>query len=192
VSGAFKKYCKENGIQQQFTISHTPQQNGIAERKNRTLVECARNMLQGKQILNGFWAKAVNTAVYLKNISPTKKLEFQTPFEVFNGYKPQVKHLRIFGCKAFSHIPKDDRRKLDAKSLECVFVGYCNDHKAYKLFHPSTHKLIASRDVVFHEHTDTSNKTEQWHSLTNNDEYVKLNSIVQEQEVEEPQEKQKE
>jgi len=149
-------------------------------------------MLQGKQISNGFWAEVVNTAVYLKNISPTKKLEFQTPFEVFNGYKPQVKHLRIFGCKAFSHIPKDDRRKLDAKSLECVFVGYCNDHKAYKLFHPSTHKLIASRDVVFHEHTDTSNKTKQGHSLANNDEYVKLNSIVQEQEVEEPQEKQEE
>ena len=61
MSGAFKKYCKENGIQQQFTVSHTPQQNGIAERKNRTLVECAHNMLQGKQILNGFWAEAVNT-----------------------------------------------------------------------------------------------------------------------------------
>ena len=143
-------------------------------------------MLQGKQISNGFWAEAMNTDVYLKNISPTKKLEFQTPFEVFNAYKPQVKNLRIFGCKAFSHIPKDDMRKLDAKSLECVFVGYWNYHKVYKLFHPSTHKLIASRDMVFHEH---SNKTKQWHSLTNNDEYVKLNSIVQEQEVEEPQEK---
>ena len=88
VFGAFKKYCKENGIQQQFTVSHTPQQNGIKERKNKTLVECARNMLQGKQISNGFWAEALNTAIFLKNISLTKKLEFQTPFEVFNGYKP--------------------------------------------------------------------------------------------------------
>ena len=135
-------------------------------------------MLQGKHISNGFWAEVVNIVVYLKNISLTNKLEFQTPFEVFNGYKPQVKHLRIFGCKAFSHIPIDDRRKLDAKSLECVFVGYCNDHKGYNLFHPNTHKLIASRDVVLREHTDTSNKTKQWHSLTNNDEYVKLKSIV--------------
>ena len=137
-------------------------------------------MLQPKQISSGFWAEDVNNDVYLKNISLTRKLEFQSPFEVFNGYKTQVKHLLIFGCKTFFHIPKDDRRKFDAKSLECVFVGYYNDHKAYKLFHPSTHKLIASRDVMFHEHTDTSNKTEQWHSLTNNDEYVKLNSIVQE------------
>jgi transposase InsO family protein len=192
VSGAFKKYCKENGIQQQFTVSHTPQQNGIAERKNRTLVECARSMLQGKHISNGFWAEAVNTAVYLKNISPTKKLEFQTPFEVFNGYKPEVKHLRIFGCKAFAHIPKDDRRKLDAKSLECVFVGYCNDQKAYKLFHPSSHKIIASRDVVFHEHTDNSDKTDQGNTYANNDEHVKLSPIVEEQEVEQPQENQQE
>ena len=82
-----------------------------------------------------------------------------------------------------------NQRFVDAKSLECVFVGYCNDHKAYKLFHPSTHKLISNRDVVFHEHTYASNQTEQGNSLTNNDEYVKLNSIVQDQEVEEPQEK---
>ena len=93
VSGDFKKYCKENGIQQQFIVSHTPQQNEIVERKNKTLVECACIMLQGKHISNGFWEEAVNTNVYLKHISPTKKLEFQTPFEVFNGYKPQVKHL---------------------------------------------------------------------------------------------------
>jgi transposase InsO family protein len=180
LSGAFKKYCKENGIQKQFIVSHTPQQNGIVERKNRTLVECAHSMLQGKHISNGFWAEALNTAVYLKNISPTKKLEFQTPFEVFNGYKPEVKHLRIFGCKSFAHIPKDDRRKLDAKSLECVFVGYCNDQKTYKLFHPSSHKIIASRDVVFHEHTDNSDKNDQGNTYANNDEHVKLSPIVEE------------
>ena len=91
--------------------------------------------------------------MYLKNRSPTKKLELQTPFEVFYGYKPEISHLRIFGSRDFAHIPKDDRRKLDAKSIECIFVGYCDDQKAYKLFRPSSHKLIASRDVVFHENT---------------------------------------
>ena len=84
MSGAFNKYCKENGIQQHFTVSHTPQQNGIAERKNITLVECARSMLQGKQILNSFWAKAVNTAIYLKNIDVTNNLEFQMVFEILD------------------------------------------------------------------------------------------------------------
>ena len=136
-------------------------------------------MLQGKNISNMFWVDAINTTVYLKNISPTKKLDLQTSFEVFYGYKPEVKHLRIFGCQVFAHIPKDERRKLDAKLLECVFVGYCTNHKTYKLFHPCPHKLIGSRDVVFHEHGDTSDTTDQRHILTGNDEYVKLNSIVQ-------------
>lgn len=87
-------------------------------------------MLQGKNISIGFCVEAINTAVYLKNRSPTKKLELQTPFEVFHGYKPEISHLRIFGSRAFAYIPKDDRRKLDAKSIECIFVGYCDDQKA--------------------------------------------------------------
>jgi transposase InsO family protein len=82
-SGAFIRYCKNNGIQQQFTVPHTPQQNGVAERKNRTLVECACSILKGKNIFNGFWAEAISTVVYLKNRSPTKLLEHKTPFEVF-------------------------------------------------------------------------------------------------------------
>ena len=114
-------------------------------------MECARNMLQGKNIYNGFWAEAINTVVYLNNRSQTKKLELQTPFEVFYGYKTENSHLRIFGSRGFAHIPKYNRRKLDAKSIECIFVGYCDDQKEYNLFHPSSHKLIASRDVVFYE-----------------------------------------
>jgi len=111
-------------------------------------------MLQGKNIYNGFWAKTINTTVYLKNRSQTKRLEVQTFFEVFHGYKPEVNHLRVFGCKAFAYVPKDERRKLDEKSIERIFVGYCTNKKSYKLFHPSSHKLIASRDVVFHENAD--------------------------------------
>jgi len=172
-SKAFNTYCKSNGIQQQFTVPHTPQQNGVAERWNRTLVESARSMLQGKNISNGFWAEAVNTAVYLKNRCPTKQLVFQTPFEVLHGYKPDVSHFKVFGCTAFAHIPKANRRKLDAKSIKCVFIGYCTNQKAYKLFDPSSHKLFASRDVVFHEQADKSNiKNDAWH--ISNDAHIKL------------------
>ena len=124
-SGAFRRYCTENGIQQQFTVIDTLKKNGVAERRNKTLVECARSMLQGKKISNGFWVEAINTIVYLKNRSPPKKLELQTPFEVFYG--SETSHLIIFGSRDFAHIPKDDRRKLDAKSIECIFVGYCDD-----------------------------------------------------------------
>jgi len=107
------KYRKDHGILQQFIVPHTPQQNGVTERKNRTLVVCARSMLKGKDLSNGFWAEALNTAVYLKNRSPTKSLEFKTPYEALYGFKPVVKHLIVFGSKAFAHIPKEDRRKLD-------------------------------------------------------------------------------
>ena len=74
------KYCKDHGILQKFIVPHTPQQNGVAKRKNKTLVECARSILKGKDLSNGFWAEAFNTAVYLKNRRPTKILEFKTPF----------------------------------------------------------------------------------------------------------------
>jgi transposase InsO family protein len=128
-SGAFKSYYKFHGIKQQFMVPHTPQQNGVAERRNRTLVECASSILQGKNISYGFWTKGLNTVVYLKNQSPTKKLDFQTPFEILHGYKPDVSNLIVFGSTAFSHIPKDERRKNDAKSIKCVFIGYCTDKK---------------------------------------------------------------
>ena len=132
-----------------------------------------------KKNSNGFWAEAINTIVYLKNRSPTKKLELKTPFEIFYGYKPEISHLRIFGCRAFAYIPKDDRRKLDAKSIECVFVGYYDYQKAYRLFHPSSHKLIASRDVVFHENRDISNMMNNADEEQMPDENVKIDKIVQ-------------
>ena len=150
-SGDFNKYCKDNGIVQQFTVPHTPQQNGVAERKNRTLVECARSMMKGKNLSNAFGAEAINTAVYLKNRSPTRCLDSVTPFEALYGSKTAVNNLKVFGCKAFAHIPKENRRKLDAKATKCIFIGYCSKFKAYKLFDPTTHKVFASRDVLFHE-----------------------------------------
>lgn len=108
-------------------------------------------LFKGKNLTNGFWAEAVNTATYLKNRSPTKCLDYKTPFEALFGFKPAVSHVRVFGCKAFAHVPKEDSKKLDSKAIKCTFVGYCSEFKAYKLFNPSTHKVFASQDVVFHE-----------------------------------------
>lgn len=128
----FMKLCKSHGIFQQYTVPHTPQQNGVSERKNITLVECARSMLQGKGLSNTFWAEAINTAIYLKNRSPTRYLGFKTPFEALYGFKLAVNHLRVFGSKAFAHIPKADRKKLEPKIVRCIFVGYGTKFKAYK------------------------------------------------------------
>ena len=149
--GGFIKYCKDHGIVQQFIVPHTPQQNGVAERKNRTLVDCARSMLKGRNLSNGIWAKAINTAIYLKNRSPTKSIDYKTPFQVLFVFKPAVSHFRVFGCKAFVHVAKENRNKLDSKAIKCTFIRYYSEYKAYKMFDPSDHKVFVSRYVVFHE-----------------------------------------
>ena len=123
-------------------------------------------MMKGKNLSNGFWTKAIIIAVYLKNRIRTKCLDLKTPIEALYGFKLVVHHLRVFGSRAFAHIPKENRMKLDAKSIKCIFVGYCPDFEAYKMLNKSTHKVFTSRDVIFHEHVDEGNKDrnyEEWH-----------------------------
>ena len=97
-SDEFEKYLKKEGIKHQLTIPKCPEQNGIAERLNRTLVEMMRSMLADSELLKSFWAEALATAVYLQNRSPTKPVEGKTPYEVIYGEKPKVENLRVFGC----------------------------------------------------------------------------------------------
>jgi len=140
-----------------------------------TLVEFACNLLKSKNLSNGFWAETINIVVYFKNRSTTNILDLKTHFEVIYGYKHEVGHLRIFCSKAFAHIPKDERRKLDAKSVKCIFIGYCDDHKAYKMFDLGSHKLIARRDVIFHENTnDDISKYDVWYTPYDNEDHVKI------------------
>ena len=151
VNHAMINYLKLHGIRFEKTVPYTPEQNGVAERSNRTVVEKARCMLEESNLDRSYWAEAVNTAVYLKNRSPTIAVSNVTPEESWTGRKPDVSNLRIFGCKAFAHVPKANRRKLDPKSTECVFVGYCETSKGYRLIDKNTKKLIVSRDVIFFE-----------------------------------------
>jgi len=127
-----------------------PQQNGVAERANRTIMECARNIFtQGLEL--EFWGEAMNTTVYIKNPCPTKALNSKTPQEAWSGRKPDVSHLRIFCCKAFAHVPDEKRTKLESKSMPCVFLGYYEGTKAYRLVCLETKRIIKSRDVMFIE-----------------------------------------
>ena len=112
-SNEFQNYCKDARIKRQLTVRHTPQQNGVAERKNRTIVEMARSMLTSKGLPNSYWAEAVNTAVYLLNRSPTKVVPNRTLYQAWYKRKPQVNHLKIFGCVAYSLIPSQKREKFD-------------------------------------------------------------------------------
>lgn len=151
VSTKFNDYLESNGIRHELTVPKTPQQNGTAERMNRTLVETVRSMMLHAGLPNKFWAEALSTATYLKNRSPTKAVENVTPYEAWTGEKPDVSHLRVFGCDAYAHIPKDERRKLDAKSRKCILVGYGETTKGYRLFDPERGKVCLSRDVIFNE-----------------------------------------
>ncbi|MCO5605635.1 hypothetical protein L7F22_059818 [Adiantum nelumboides] len=115
-SKEFEELCWNQGIWRQYTCAYTPQQNGVAERKNRVIVEHARAMLNEGNLPKLYWAEAVNTSVHLMNMSPTKALTRLTPEEAYSGIKPNVSTLKVFGCVAYMHIPDEKRRKLDVKS----------------------------------------------------------------------------
>ena len=148
-SGKFEAYLKKEGIRHEVTIPKTPEQNGVAERMNRTLVEMARSMLGNMP--RRYWAEAVSTAAYLRNRSPTSAVPGMTPFQALFGKKPDVSNLRPFGCICYAHVPKDERKKFDPKSRKCLFLGYGDCVKGHRLYDLSRSKVIHSRDVIFNE-----------------------------------------
>ncbi|GJT03883.1 retrovirus-related pol polyprotein from transposon TNT 1-94 [Tanacetum coccineum] len=151
-SDEFKEMCRENGIQRQLTAAYTPQQNGVSERKNRTILSMARAVLSDQGIPKRFWAEVVNWSNYVLNRCPNAALIDITPEEAWSGNRPSISHLRVFGCLANVHIPQQQRTKLDDRSMECVLLGFSDESKAYKLLNPTTNKIIVSRDVIFQEH----------------------------------------
>lgn len=133
-----------------MTLPYSPQQNGAAERKNRSLVEMARSMLVEQDLPLKLWAEAVYTSAYLQNRLPSKAIEDDvTPMEKWCGHKPNVSHLRIFGSICYVHIPDQKRRKLDAKAKCGILIGYSNQTKGYRVFLLEDEKVEVSRDVVF-------------------------------------------
>ena len=150
-SAEFEAYLKKEGVRHELTVPKTPEQNGVAERMNRTLVETMRSMLADSKLPPRFWAEALSTAVYLRNRSPTKSVNKMTPFEAWMGEKPNVEHLRTFGCAVYAHVPKDERKKLDMKTRKCVLLGYGTEIKGYRLYDPERARVFHSRDVIFNE-----------------------------------------
>ena len=151
-SSEFESFLKSEGVRHELTVPKTPEQNGVAERMNRTLVEKVRSMLCGAKMPQKFWAEALSTAAYLLNRSPTKAVGGMTPYEAWTGEKPLVDHLRVFGCHAYAKIPRDERKKLNSKTRKCVLLGYGTETKGYRLYDPQQQKVLFSRDVIFNEH----------------------------------------
>ncbi|KAL4348689.1 hypothetical protein GQ457_17G010100 [Hibiscus cannabinus] len=155
-SNEFNDFCKANGIRRPLTVPRSPQQNGVAERKNMTILNMARSMLKAKNMPKEFWAEAVSCVVYLSNRSPTKNVHNVTPQEAWSGRKPSVRHIQVFGSIAYAHVPDQGRLKLDDRSSKYVFIGYDSNSKGYKLFNPSNGRIVISRDVEFDEQSNVT------------------------------------
>lgn len=140
-----------SGLNHRIVMPYTPEQNGSAERENRTLVEAARSMLQSTKLPNKLWAECVNTAAYVLNRTGPTKIVDKTPYELWNAKEASIDHLKVFGTECFVHVPKQKRQKFDAKSVKGYLVGYCGDRDGYRVYVPEQDDVIISRDVLFKE-----------------------------------------
>ncbi|CAM8999126.1 unnamed protein product [Rhodiola kirilowii] len=165
----FDDFCTENGIKRHLTVPGTPQQNGITERMNRTLLERARCMLLSSGLKSSMWGKAVTTTCYLINRSPCSAIDFKLPLEMWLKKKISLDHLRPFGCTAYAKVSDG---KLELRAIKSVMLGYPSGVKGYKLLvvQPGGYKVIKSRSVTFNE------KAFHYKNLTTSDVHVSGNN----------------
>jgi hypothetical protein len=149
---SFDEFCLEHGIDQQFFTPRVPQQNGVAERKNRTLVEMARMMLDEHRTPRRFWANAISTACYISNWIFLRSILHLTPFELRFGHKPSVSHFRPFGCKCFV-LKRGNLDKFESRSFDDILLGYTPHGRSYRVYNFETNTVIESYDVTFDETT---------------------------------------
>ena len=149
MSNEFTAFLEERGITRETSAPRTPQQNGVAERMNQTLIGGARSMLHHAGMTKGFWSEAILTATHVLNRSPRKGLGWRTPYELLFGTTPDVSHFRIFGCRAW--VLNEDVKKWEPRANPMVFIGYEPGSKAFKLWDPKTRSIKISVKVRFDE-----------------------------------------
>lgn len=150
VNDAFKDYLREAGITTERSAPYVHAQLGIAERRNRSIMEVVRAYLYLSGLPKCLWAEAVNAVVYIQNRIVHRVLGV-TPHERYLGFRPDVSHLRTWGCVCYSFTQESERTKLDFKARKLRFVGYSDEHKAYKLYDPETQQFYTRSDVEFDE-----------------------------------------
>ena len=148
LSAEFIKYLSESGITSQYSAPGTPQQNGVAERRNRTLLEMVRSMLSYSDLPFSFWGYALETANYTLNLVPSKSVPL-TPSELWTGRKPSLRHIRVWGCPA--HVLKGKTDKLESRTEVCIFIGYPKGTKGGLFYCPKEQKVIVSTNAKFLE-----------------------------------------
>ncbi|GJT88266.1 retrotransposon protein, putative, ty1-copia subclass [Tanacetum coccineum] len=142
LSQEFKEYLGKNGIVQHLTSPYTPQQNGVSERRNRTLLDMVRSMFNLTTLPLSFWDYALESAVRILNMFPTKKVE-KTPYEIWHDKVPNLSYLKVWGCEAY--VKRDSADKLQQRSVKCIFVGYPKETIGYYFYFPPENKVIVAR-----------------------------------------------
>ena len=157
-----ESFCNEKGISQNFSSPTTPEQNGVVERKNKTLIDAARTMLNGSPLSTTYWAEGVNTACHSQNKSIYVKRHKKIAYEILKKKKPDVSYFHVFGCPIYVLKDSSQLGNFDAKADGGYFVGYGLDKKAFRVYNLRTHKVHESMHVTFDESTSTiSSNTSQ-------------------------------
>jgi len=150
VPGPFARFLQENGIVAQYSMLGDPQQNGVAESRNRTLMDMVRSMMSYSTLPLSLWMEALKTAIHILNRVPSKSV-LKTPYELWTGWKPSV-HLRVWGSPAEAKVFNPNIGKLDPKTISCHFIGYPEKSKGYRFYYPGRHtKFVETRHASFLE-----------------------------------------
>ncbi|HVH78875.1 MAG TPA: hypothetical protein VM782_05770, partial [Stellaceae bacterium] len=151
MSSAFTQFCMDHGIERRHTTRNRPQQNGHAERANRTIAEGVTAMLHESGLPPSFWGEAVGAFIYVRNRSATSTVKGSTPYERWTKRKPDLSRIRIWGCTAYVHVQKDRRTTMGSHMEKCVFIGYPAGYKGWKFYNPVTKQIIISERAEFDE-----------------------------------------
>ncbi|XP_043692925.1 uncharacterized protein LOC122643365, partial [Telopea speciosissima] len=145
----FGSYCSKQGITHNFSAPRTPQSNGVVERKNRSLQETARTMINEYSLPKYFWAEAVNTACYVLNRVLIRPILLKTPYELYHNKLPKVDYFKVFGCICYILNTKDNLGKFDAKADDGIFLGYSSNSRAYRVFNKKSLIIEESMNIKF-------------------------------------------
>ncbi|KAK1411311.1 hypothetical protein QVD17_37858 [Tagetes erecta] len=164
--GPFNEFCKDQGIINQYTMPGTPQENGVAERRNRTLMDMVRSMMANSNLALFLWTEALKTAVHILNRVPSKSVP-KTPYEIWTGRKPSLNYMKVWGCIAEAKLYNPFIKKLDMKTVTCYFIGY-PDHSKGHIFYCPSHvtRIVETKHAKFLEDFKESGSNEDpYHDL---------------------------
>ena len=169
---SFKTFFDNKGISHNFSCARTPQQNGVVERKNRTLQEMARTMINESNVEKYFWAEAINTSCYIVNRVSFRKILNKTPYELWKNRKPNISYFHIFGCFCYILNDKENLGKFDSKSDKGIFLGYATNSKGYKIYNLRNQTMEISMHVIFDEFDDLVTNKEDDEEILKNQEII--------------------